>query len=199
MNEILSEDLRDHIHELKALTQSGKVTPIISGVYLVWWGTILTIASLLSAHLISKGRTDLIGMVWLVTITVGWIVIRILKARQARQSAKSASSMSDDITRTAWLFTGVVSTILIFLEIYGQIDLGGRAYLPVFLLCGFSLLITAQAAYEPMLIGSGIGWVTVGLASLFITNSQMLLFLLTAIAAGVFLTIPGLVIALRKS
>lgn len=198
MRENISEDLRDHLEELKSMARLGQSTPVISGFYLAWWGLVLTLAALVSAQLINQGRDEFVAYVWPALVTVGWIVSRLLRRRMSANSNAAASTMTNRVTRAVWVFTGLVSTAIILLEATGMVDLAGRGYFLIFQLCALSFVVTAMVSYEPLLLMSGVGWALLGFASLLLGNSPSLIFMATAVATSACLALPGLIIAMRK-
>ena len=198
MRENISEDLRDHLAELKTMARLGQSAPVISGFYLAWWGFILTLAALISVQFINQDRAELVAYTWPALVTIAWIVSRLLRRRMSASSNDAASTMTNRVTSAVWVFTGLVSTAIILLEAAGMIDLAGRGYFLIFQLCALSFVVTAMVSYEPLLLMSGVGWAVLGFASLFLSNSPELIFMATAVATSACLALPGLIIAMRK-
>lgn len=194
----MSEDLREHIEELNRMVEAGRATPVVSGYVLAWWGGSVAALALMSVAALRFGRSDVISIIWPVGIALAWITGRQLGKNLNASPVQVASTSANRATRLVWFVVGIMSTLLIVGESFGLISLGGRAYFPVFILCGMALMTTSIVASEPLLLMSAIGWFMAGIVSLFVAPSSEVTYGMTALAASVFLVVPGLVMAKRN-
>lgn len=194
----MSEDLREHIEGLTNMVRSDVTTPVIAGYMLGWWGTSVAVLSLVSLALFELELETYVSALWLGGVVLSWLGGRLFARRFNLKGKHGAHTRANRITCVIWLTTGVASGAIIGAETLQWIELGVRGYLLVFILCACALAGTSIAISEPLLLLSAIGWVLVAVISFMIEVTQPVLFAMTAIAAGLFLAVPGIIIAQRE-
>lgn len=180
------------------MARSGQSLSLISGFHMAWWGGVIAAACFVSLIMIFYSLPFIGPYIWPAAIFIGWVGGRIMHRKLGLSSRHGVMSYSNRVTRYVWIGVGVISSCVLLAEVSQLVDFAGRGYLMIFLLCGLGLIVSSAAGNEPLLMLSGLGWFGVGILSLFYTPSAPIVYGATAIACIVFMTFPGLVIALRK-
>ena len=199
MSEDAKEDIRDFLEELTDIARTGQNIAIPSGFHLVWWGSVVSLACgvNLFARQFDWPMSDI--HIWSCAILMGWLGSKGLRKSSAASTRPGAAARPNKSTRYIWFGVGLIASFVTIGEAAHLFDFAGRGYFVAFLLCGFGLFLTALATDEKLLMLSGCGWVVVGLGSLFLPITASLVYQATIVACCIFLIIPGLVLAMRKS
>jgi hypothetical protein len=200
MNDAVRSDL-DYIREL---AESGAQAPLLGGRFLVWFGSIVTLAYI--AHYLIwtgtiPGGGQAVGYMWIgasVVMLVGFFTMLALfpKDKPGQGSAGNRASM-------VWTAAGISIFSFFVGAILGQVygGLGPIVFnysVPmVFAVYACSLMVTGSlAGNRVMMAAAWVAIVTVGVTVALIMQPEVYL----AAAAGVFLSVfaPGVVLLLNE-
>lgn len=193
------EDLREFLEELSDIARVGQTISIVSGFHMAWWGGVVACACIFS--LLASYQSIPIGDVhiWPITMLLGWIGSRWLGRKIAANPRRGEVAKANRTPTYVWASIGIAASIVTIGEAAHVFDFGGRAYFIVFLLCACGLIMTAAATNERLLLLSGAGWFVIGIISLSLPPFLPIIYGATIIACLVFMFLPGLIIATRKT
>lgn len=192
-------NLTDDLAYVRDIAESGASAPLLGGRFLVWWGTLVTVAYI--AHysiIIGSLPSQYIGMMWF-----GFIVVALggyaFMVRFFPASKPGASSAGNRVSSHVWMaagfvlfsfFTGV--TIKSFID--GQASMGFSWSIPLVLgAYGIAQLVSGLMANSKALVFAGYTAIaSVGLTALIVDRAE--LYLAAAFAAAVTVLIPGILL-----
>lgn len=196
MNKTYSDDLA----YVREVAESGASAPLLGGRFLVWWGTLVTLAYI-GHYAILKGFAglgmDALGIMWIAFIVIalaGHFAMIFLFSRDK----PGASSAGNRASATVWMASGMVlfsffAGVVIKSVLDGTASVGFNWSIPLVLgVYGISQLVSGQMSGSRGLTVAGWGGIVfVGITAIMMGTAE--LYLAAAAAAAMIVLVPGII------
>ena len=191
--------IKDDLDYLRDLAEAGARAPLLGGRYLLWWGTLVTLAYL-GHYLLAKGAfgldTSYVGYMWLgfMVLGLGGFFTLLALAPKDKPGRGSAGNRAESVI---WMFGGLSIFAFFVGGVFGGVVLGsGTAISPdaslplVFAVYSLALATTGALADNGVLKVAG--WVALGFVAIATAlQGRAELYLAASAAAALTVAIPG--------